>query len=173
MNEIPNSGRSGGSCRMPLLLRLSHHPAKTNFREYLSARMLDVGGTFIQGESEVASINMVLGASVAGGRRHDILIFPRGLPQAGGDLVHGGNGTSSGHYQHDAGRSRTREISHLRRPIIFRRHSGRRPRRLPDPPYWRRPGGQELVDLTFVAFDLGRQVPQSGHDPGRRPDGDR
>jgi len=36
--------------------------------EYLSARMLDVGGTFIQGESEVASINMVLGASVAGGR---------------------------------------------------------------------------------------------------------
>ena len=36
--------------------------------EYLSARMPEVGGTFIQGESEIASINMVLGASVAGGR---------------------------------------------------------------------------------------------------------
>ena len=36
--------------------------------EYLSARMPEVGGTFIQGESEVASINMVLGASAAGGR---------------------------------------------------------------------------------------------------------
>jgi 2-oxoglutarate ferredoxin oxidoreductase subunit alpha len=36
--------------------------------EYLSARMPEVGGTFIQGESEVASINMVLGASVSGAR---------------------------------------------------------------------------------------------------------
>ena len=36
--------------------------------EYLSGRMQEVGGTFIQGESEIASINMVLGASVAGGR---------------------------------------------------------------------------------------------------------
>ncbi len=34
--------------------------------EYLSARMPEIGGTFIQGESEVASINMVLGASAAG-----------------------------------------------------------------------------------------------------------
>ena len=36
--------------------------------EYLSARMPEVGGTFIQGESEVASINMVLGAAAAGAR---------------------------------------------------------------------------------------------------------
>jgi 2-oxoglutarate ferredoxin oxidoreductase subunit alpha len=36
--------------------------------EYLSARLLDVGGTFIQAESEIASINMVIGASVSGGR---------------------------------------------------------------------------------------------------------
>lgn len=36
--------------------------------EYLSARLLEVGGTFIQAESEIASINMVIGASVAGGR---------------------------------------------------------------------------------------------------------
>ncbi|MEW5723393.1 MAG: 3-methyl-2-oxobutanoate dehydrogenase subunit VorB [Thermodesulfobacteriota bacterium] len=36
--------------------------------EYLSGRLPEVGGTFIQGESEIASINMVIGAAVAGGR---------------------------------------------------------------------------------------------------------
>ena len=36
--------------------------------EYMSARLLDVGGTFVQAESELASINMVIGASMAGGR---------------------------------------------------------------------------------------------------------
>lgn len=36
--------------------------------EYLSARLPEVGGTFIQGESEIASVNMMLGASAAGGR---------------------------------------------------------------------------------------------------------
>ncbi len=36
--------------------------------EYLSSRLLEVGGTFIQAESEIASINMVIGASVSGGR---------------------------------------------------------------------------------------------------------
>ena len=36
--------------------------------EYLSSRLFEVGGTFIQGESEVASINMVYGASSTGTR---------------------------------------------------------------------------------------------------------
>ncbi|MFO8089129.1 MAG: 3-methyl-2-oxobutanoate dehydrogenase subunit VorB [Desulfatiglandaceae bacterium] len=36
--------------------------------EYLSARLPELGGSFIQGESEVASINMVIGAAAAGGR---------------------------------------------------------------------------------------------------------
>ncbi|MFP4466668.1 MAG: 3-methyl-2-oxobutanoate dehydrogenase subunit VorB [Candidatus Goldiibacteriota bacterium] len=36
--------------------------------EYMSKRMLDVNGTFIQGESELISINMVFGASAAGAR---------------------------------------------------------------------------------------------------------
>jgi 2-oxoglutarate ferredoxin oxidoreductase subunit alpha len=35
---------------------------------YMSRRMLDVGGTFIQSESELAAINMVLGAAAAGAR---------------------------------------------------------------------------------------------------------
>ncbi len=36
--------------------------------EYLSARLLEVGGTFVQAESELSSINMVIGAAMAGGR---------------------------------------------------------------------------------------------------------
>jgi len=36
--------------------------------EYMSARMPEVGGTFVQAESEIASIYMVLGAAVTGGR---------------------------------------------------------------------------------------------------------
>jgi 2-oxoglutarate ferredoxin oxidoreductase subunit alpha len=36
--------------------------------EYLSARLPQVGGVFIQAESEVASINMLLGAAAAGAR---------------------------------------------------------------------------------------------------------
>ena len=36
--------------------------------EYLSGRLPQVGGTFIQGESEIASINMVIGAAAAGAR---------------------------------------------------------------------------------------------------------
>jgi 2-oxoglutarate/2-oxoacid ferredoxin oxidoreductase subunit alpha len=36
--------------------------------EYLSARLPEVGGVFIQGESEIASVNMIMGASVVGAR---------------------------------------------------------------------------------------------------------
>ncbi len=36
--------------------------------EYMSKRMSEVGGTFIQAESELAAINMVFGASLAGKR---------------------------------------------------------------------------------------------------------
>ena len=36
--------------------------------EYLSQRMPEAGGTFIQSESELAAINMVLGAAAAGAR---------------------------------------------------------------------------------------------------------
>ena len=36
--------------------------------EYFSRRMPEVGGVFVQGESEVASVNMVYGAASAGVR---------------------------------------------------------------------------------------------------------
>lgn len=41
---------------------------QTEVLEYLSWRMEEVGGVFIQAESELAGINMVLGASAAGAR---------------------------------------------------------------------------------------------------------
>lgn len=41
---------------------------QTEILEYLSWRMEEVGGTFIQAESELAGINMVLGAAAAGAR---------------------------------------------------------------------------------------------------------
>jgi len=41
---------------------------QNQFTEYMSWRMREVGGTFIQSESEIAAINMVFGASAAGAR---------------------------------------------------------------------------------------------------------
>lgn len=41
---------------------------QTEILEYLSWRMEEVGGTFIQAESELSGINMVLGAATAGAR---------------------------------------------------------------------------------------------------------
>ena len=36
--------------------------------EYLARRLPEVGGSFVQGESEVASVNMVYGAAATGTR---------------------------------------------------------------------------------------------------------
>ena len=43
---------------MQVLLRVSHHP-QNEIPEYMSRRLPEVGGTFVQAESEVAAINMV------------------------------------------------------------------------------------------------------------------
>jgi len=120
--------------------------------EYLSARMLDVGGTFIQGESEVASINMVLGASVAGGRvmtsssspgislKQEGISYMAGMELPGViiNMMRGGPGlgniapSAADYFQ------ATRGGGHgdYRTPVLAPA------------------GGQELADLTFVAFDL-------------------
>ncbi len=52
--------------------------------EYMAKRVPEAGGIFIQSESEIAAINMVLGASVAG-TGHDILkvILESALKQEG------------------------------------------------------------------------------------------
>lgn len=41
---------------------------QTSILEYLSTRMFEVGGEFVQAESEVAAINMIMGGCAAGGR---------------------------------------------------------------------------------------------------------
>ena len=41
---------------------------QTELAAYMSKRMPKVGGTYLQAESEIAAINMVLGASAAGVR---------------------------------------------------------------------------------------------------------
>jgi 2-oxoglutarate ferredoxin oxidoreductase subunit alpha len=120
--------------------------------EYLSARMLEVGGTFIQGESEIGSINMVLGASAAGARamtsssspgislKQEGISYMAGmeLPAVVINMMRGGPGlgniapSAADYFQ------ATRGGGHgdYRTPVLA-------------------PAGcQELADLTFVAFDL-------------------
>ncbi len=120
--------------------------------EYLSARMPEVGGTFIQGESEIASINMVLGASVAGGRamtsssspgvslKQESISYMAGmeLPAVIINMMRGGPGlgniapSAADYFQ------ATRGGGHgdYRTPVLA-------------------PAGcQELADLTSVAFDI-------------------
>lgn len=44
--------------------------------EYFARRLPEVGGNFVQGESEVASVNMVYGAAAAGTKIYDIFFQP-------------------------------------------------------------------------------------------------
>ena len=120
--------------------------------EYLSKRLLEVGGTFIQAESEVASINMVLGASAAGGRvmtsssspgislKQEGISYMAGqeLPAVIVNMMRGGPGlgniapSAADYFQ------ATRGGGHgdYRTPVLA-------------------PAGcQELAELTFAAFDL-------------------
>jgi len=120
--------------------------------EYLSARMLDVGGTFIQGESEIASINMVLGAASAGMRAMTsssspgIALKQEGISYMAGQEIPGvivnmmrggpglGNIAPSGADYFQA--TRGGGNGDYRTPVLA-------------------PAGcQELADMTFVAFDL-------------------
>jgi len=120
--------------------------------EYLSGRMVEVGGTFIQAESEIASIYMVLGASAAGGRvmtsssspgislKQEGMSFLAGheLPAVIANVVRGGPGlgniagSQSDYFQ------MTRGGGHGDYRMIVLA-----------------PGNvQEMADLTYLAFDL-------------------
>ena len=99
--------------------------------EYLSARMLEVGGTFIQGESEIASINMVLGAASTGIRAMTSSSSPGIALKQEGISYMAGAGASRRHRQHDAGRPRSREYRAFRSGL-FSGHPGRRQWRLPN-----------------------------------------
>jgi len=120
--------------------------------EYLAARLPEVDGVFIQAESEIASINMLLGASAAGGRvmtsssSPGISLMQEGisymaaseLPAVIVNMMRGGPGlgniapSAADYFQ------ATRGGGHgdYRTPVLA-------------------PGDcQELAELTFVAFDL-------------------
>jgi len=120
--------------------------------EYMSARLPAVGGTFIQAESEIASINMVLGAAAAGGRamtsssspgvslKQEGISYLAGqeLPAVIANMMRGGPGlgniapSAADYFQ------ATRGGGHgdYRTPVLAPA------------------GGQELAELTFLAFDL-------------------
>ncbi len=120
--------------------------------EYLSARMLEVGGAFIQGESEIASINMVLGAASTGVRAMTSSSSPglalkqEGISYMAGQEIPGvivnmmrggpglGNIAPSGadYYQATRGGGN----GDYRTPVLAPATC------------------QELADLTFVAFDI-------------------
>jgi 2-oxoglutarate ferredoxin oxidoreductase subunit alpha len=120
--------------------------------EYLSEKLPQVGGTFIQAESEIASINMVLGAAAAGGRtmtsssspgvslKQEGISYLAGqeLPAVIANMMRGGPGlgniapSAADYFQ------ATRGGGHgdYRTPVLA-------------------PAGcQELAELTFTAFDL-------------------
>ncbi len=64
-NEIMSEAAIGAGCRF-----FAGYPItpQNEVPEYMSVRMPQVGGTFIQAESELAAINMIFGASAAGAR---------------------------------------------------------------------------------------------------------
>ena len=64
-NEAVAEAAVRGGCRF-----FAGYPItpQSEIPEYLSARLPEVGGVFVQGESEVASINMVYGAACSGVR---------------------------------------------------------------------------------------------------------
>jgi len=120
--------------------------------EYMSKRLPEVGGVFVQAESEIASINMVIGASMAGARvmtsssSPGISLKQEGISYLGGlelpavivNMMRGGPGlgniapSQSDYFQ------ATRGGGHGDyRTIVLAPASG-----------------QELCDLTYHAFDL-------------------
>jgi 2-oxoglutarate ferredoxin oxidoreductase subunit alpha len=120
--------------------------------EYLSWRLREVGGTFIQAESEISSINMVLGAAAAGARamtsssspgvslKQEGITYLAGqeLPAVIANMMRGGPGlgniapSASDYFQATRGGGN----GDYRTPVLAPA------------------GNQELADLTFECFDL-------------------
>eukprot|EP01022_Parablepharisma_sp_SALTPOND_P028166 TRINITY_DN6959_c1_g2_i1.p1 TRINITY_DN6959_c1_g2~~TRINITY_DN6959_c1_g2_i1.p1 ORF type:complete len:364 (-),score=153.57 TRINITY_DN6959_c1_g2_i1:282-1373(-) len=120
--------------------------------EYMSGRLLEVDGTFVQAESELASINMVIGAAMAGARvmttssSPGISLMQEGisylagleLPAVIANVVRGGPGlgniapAQSDYFQAPRGGGHGDYRTIVLAPASC----------------------QELCDLTFKAFDL-------------------
>ena len=112
-----------------------------------------LGGTFIQAESEVAAINMVLRRRGHGDPRHDRLLEPGHQPEAGGHLLLRGRGAAGGRSSTSTAPGPAWATSPPSRATTSRSVKG---------------GGhgnyrllvlapnsvQEMCDLTMLAFDL-------------------
>jgi len=124
--------------------------------EYMARRLADVpGGVFIQAESELAAINMVLGASVAGARamtsssspgislKQECISFLAGseLPAVIVNIVRGGPGLGNISPAQSDYFQATRGGGHGDYRIIVLAPAS----------------VQEMADLTFLAFDLADQ----------------
>ncbi len=125
---------------------------QTELPEYLSARLPEVGGSFIQGESEVASASMVIGAAASGGRvmtsssspgislKAEAISFMAGMevPAVIANFMRGGPGLGNiAPSQADYFQS-TQGGGHGDYRLLVLAPAG----------------GQELADLTFAAFEL-------------------
>ncbi len=80
---------------------------QTEIREYMSARMPEIGGCFLQAESEVAAINMVYGAAGTGATCYHVFFQPRRVPEAGGHLLLRRRHGPRCYHQRDARRPRS------------------------------------------------------------------
>ena len=159
-NEAIAMGAIAAGCRFYFGYPIT---PQNDIPEYMSRHLPLVGGTFIQAESEIASINMLLGAGATGARAMTsssspgISLKQEGISYMAGSEIPGvivnmsrsgpglgGISPSQGDY--------------------FQCHPGWWTRRLPDAglyPF----SAQENYDLA-MAFRSGRPVPQPGGDPG-------
>ena len=79
---------------------------QTELAAYMSKRMEKVGGTFLQAESEIAAINMVLGAASAGVRAMTSSSSPGISLKSEGSLLHSRQRPALPHHQRHARRPR-------------------------------------------------------------------
>ena len=86
---------------------------QTELAAYMSKVMPKIGGTYLQAESEIAAVNMVLGAASAGVRAMTSSSSPGISLKTEGYILYGRFGSSGGHYQRPARRPRTRRNSAL------------------------------------------------------------
>ncbi len=98
--------------------------------EYLSKRLPEVDGVFLQGESEVAVGYMIFGAAAAGARVMTTSSSPGISLMSESPLLYCRGPVPGGVCQHHAGRSGIRRHSAFP-GRLFPGHQRRRPRRLP------------------------------------------
>ena len=98
--------------------------------EYMSRRLPEVGGVFLQAESEIAAINMVYGAAGAGARAMTSSSSPGICPQAGRHQLHCRRAAALRGGEHRARRPGP-GLDPARAVGLLPGHARRRPRRLP------------------------------------------